>query len=401
MSHLKPTLRRPRGWPLTCLLAVALLVPACGGSEPTDPPPISAELQAELETWLAGNGSPPGDYVVDLFARCDVVMLGEHHRLRHDLLLVHELIPRLHAAGVHVLATEFARRVDQALVDSLVMAPEWQEDLGREVLFRVFMPWGFREYLEVFEVAWRLNRSLPAGTSPFRVIGVNNVLDYSHFRSEADWNDPEVRKLVEGDQTEADWAAPVLAAVEQGEKVLAHCGIHHAFTGFRQPRVQDGAFTEFGRVRFGNHLRRALGERVVTVYLHAPWNTAAAYDARFVHPASGRLDAFMLARESGPFAVGFDVAGSPLTELPIENAVYRHGHDPFTIATFCDGWIYTKPISEYEPVTYLEGWINEGNLERARAEAMNPGWRDYTVAEFTAGCRSYLHDFRRFYGHLR
>lgn len=393
------------------LLAAGVILAGCGGGDggsaargdrpPVDSWPISIELQAELETWLAQHGRPPADYVVGLFANRDVVLLGEQHRIRHDVLFVQELLPHLHAAGVRVLATEFARRADQALIDSLVTAPEWREDLGREILFRHFMPWGFREYLDVFKAAWQVNAQRPAGTPPLRVLGMNNRLDYSQFRSEADWEDPEVMKRVAGGQTEADWAVPILAAVEQGHKVLVHCGIHHAFTGYRQPRVRAGAFTEYGGLRFGNHLRQALGEKAVTVYLHAPWSSGDGYGPPFVHPADGRLDAFMLAREGGPFAVGFDVGGSPLAGLPIEEAVYKHGHEPFTLAEFCDGWIYIKPLREYEPVTYIENWINPENVTRARANSMNARWRDYSVAEFNVGCGSYRDDFRRFFGHLR
>ncbi|GBE29787.1 hypothetical protein BMS3Bbin04_00810 [bacterium BMS3Bbin04] len=73
----------------------------------------------------------------------------------------------------------------------------------------------------------------------------------------------------------------------------------------------------------------------------------------------------------------------------------------FTIADFCDGWIYTKPVSEYEPVTYIEGWINEDNLDAARANAMNPYWRTLDVSALNDGCRSYMQDFKRFYGKLK
>jgi hypothetical protein len=366
-----------------------------------DPPAIAPALQAELQEWFATHGQPPLDYVVGLFADHDVVLLGEQHRIRHDVLLVQELLPRLHAAGVYVLATEFARRADQELLDSLVTADTWDEALGREIVFRHFMPWGYREYVDVLKAAWQVNHDRPAGSPVMRVIGVNNAPDFSHFKSEADWENPEIRRLVFGSQTEADWAAPVLAAVKNGTKVLVHCGIHHAFTGYRQPRVQDGSFRGFGEVRFGNHLREALGHRAVTVYLHAPWSGTAGYASPFVHPAGGRLDAFMLGRAGGPFPVGFDVAGSPLAELPIENAVYKHGYELFTLADFSDGWIYTQPVSAYQPVAYIDGWINESNVAEARRTAMQPRWRTYSVAQLNEGCLSYQDDFRRFFGHLR
>ncbi len=385
----------------SALMIAAVLLAGCGGARERTtarvaPAPIPVALADSLEGWLAKHGRSPADYVLGLFERHDVVLLGEFHRIRHDPLFVQSLVPRLQAAGVHVLAIEFARREDQSLVDSIVTAPEWQERRAREVFFRCFMPWGYREYVDVLKAAWRVNRERPEGAPPFRVLGVNNSLDYGLFRTVADWDDPEVRRRVNRGQTEADWAGPVLEAVSRGEKVLAYCGMHHAFTGYRQPVVVDGAFVRFADPRFGNVLREALGKRAVTVALHAPWNGPEGYSARFVHPADGRLDAFMLARDGGPFAVGFDVAGSPLGSLPIENAVYRYGYEPFTLEQFCDGWVYTKPIGEYEPVEWIDGWIDSDNLERARATAMNPRWRDYTVRRMTAGCLSYRDDFRRF-----
>ena len=99
----------------------------------------------------------------------------------------------------------------------------------------------------------------------------------------------------------------------------------------------------------------------------AAWAGRGGYDSRYVHPGGGYLDAFMLSRQEGPFAVGFDVADSPLGGLPIDDTVYAHGYELFTMATFCDGWIYTQPIAQYEGVTYIDGWINPGNIERARA----------------------------------
>lgn len=396
---------------LIFILATGLLLSGCGGNENegkttrsrevVDPPAIATELQEKMEIWLAGHGSSPTDYVLGLFAEHDVVILGEQHRLRHDPLFIQQLIPLLPAAGVQVMAMEFALREDQALMDSLVTAPEWDEKQGRGIFFRMFMPWGFREYVDVLKVAWQVNRDRPTGAPSIRVLGVGNSVDFSLYKSEANWNDPEVQKAANAGQTEADWAGPVLAEVERGKKVLVYCGIHHAFTKFRQPIVRDGVFAGYGVVRFGNHLREELGERVTTIYLHALWNSSDGYGSAQVHPADGRLDAFMLARNGGPFAVGFDVAGSPLAGLPIENAVYKHGHEPFTMAKFCDGWVYTKPVGRYEPVTYIEDWINDDNIERARASAMNPRWRNYSVEKMTKGCKSYLDDFIRFYGGLR
>ncbi len=412
---------------LAFTLPITLFTSCCDTSSSSmiDPPAISDDLQAELETWFDYYGRDPDDYIASLFAHHDVVILGEQHRIKHDEQFVASLLAPLHASGVTTFATEFARRSDQPLIDSLVNAPEWSSATAREIQFRQFMPWGYQDYIDILHAAWLVNHNRTPGDPALRVLGLNNTLDFSQFKTEADWEDDAVWDRVLNGQTEADWATPILTSVNaDSAKVLVHCGIHHAFTGYRQPVVKDGAFVSWGRIRMGNVLRDSLGTDVVTVFLHAPWNTTAGYDADFVHPAGGRLDAFMLNRDAGPFATGFDVADSPLERLPITDAVYMHGYDRpqglgstsddgvgdyippandgiFSIIDFCDGWIYTKPIHEYEPVTYIDGWINDTNLDRARAEAMNPKWRTMDVDALNAGCMSYQQDFERFWGHLK
>jgi hypothetical protein len=367
----------------------------------TDPTPISDELQNELEAWLDENGRAPDTYVASLFAEHDVVILGEQHRIKHDVEFVASMIAPLHASGVQAFATEFARRSDQHLLDSLMEGEEWDESLAREIIFNQFMAWGFQEYVDILHAAWQVNRDREDNAPQMRVIGLNNTLDFSHFKSEADRQNDEIWKLVLDGQTEADWAQVVLDVVGEGQKVLVHCGIHHAFTGYNQPKVIEGEFTSHSRTRMGNVLRDSLGMSAVTIYLHAPWNTTNGYDADFIHPAGGRLDAFMLSRSNGPYPVGFDVADSPLAPLMITDAVYSHGYHSFTISDFCDGWIYTKPVNEFETVTYIDGWINESNLAQAQATAMNPHWRRMEINALNDGCKSYRQDFYRFFGQIK
>jgi hypothetical protein len=194
------------------------------------------------------------------------------------------------------------------------------------------------------------------------------------------------------------WAEPIVEAVRSGEKVLVYCGIHHAFSRYRQPLVANGKFVRFGDVRCGNHVREALGDRVVTVYLHAPWNGFEGYDSPMRHPADGIIDALMLA--IGPRAVGFDVSGGPFGELRVKDAVYRHGYDDFNLADFCDGWVYTKPISEFEGVTPIPDWINARNLDRAREQSPNPAMREDSAEDINRGIARDA-DIPRRWGHLR
>ncbi|MFH1841703.1 MAG: ChaN family lipoprotein [bacterium] len=387
------------GWMLCWLLGLGCLT-ACDRTDRIDPAPLDPALRQELETWLTVAGAPPVEYVCQLFQRHDVIFLGEQHRIRHDVELVAALLAPLHDRGVSVIATEFARREDQALLDSLVTAPVWDESLARRIIFLQNVAWGYWEYVDILQAAWSLNHELPAGEQPLRMLALNGSPDFSVIKSVADRENPEFMAEVWAQQDEADWAEVVLTSVAAGNQILVHCGIHHAFTRFRQPKVRDGRFDGFGRTRLGNHVYEAIGQRACTVYLHAPYQDETGYGGPNVHPADGSLDAFMLDRSGGPFAVGFDVSDSPLGARVIEHAVYRYGYTQFRLRDFCDGWIYTKPISSYQGMTYLTDWIHDGNLEYARQQVLNPRMRDYGLERFNSALARDA-DLIHKYGHLR
>ena len=383
-------------------LALVLFLSGCTGlgDVPADPPPLSDELRAELAGWLEANERTPRDYVVGLFSDHDVVFLGEQHRVKHDVELVQSLLEPLYDSGVRFLATEFGRREDQPLIDSLLTQPVWDESLAREVVFRQFVWWGYREYVDVYRAAWEVNRKLPEGAAVFRIVGINDSPDWSHITDEADRDDPDVMRSVWRGGGEHLWAEAILDVVRAGEKVLVHCGIHHAFTDYRQPIVADGRFVRFdSSLRCGNHVHEAIGERAATVFLHAPWDGPVGYGSSLRHPADGIIDALMFAE--GPHPAAFDVAGSPFGELRPEDAVYRHGYDDFRLGDFCDGWVYTRPISEYVGVTPIPDWTNEGNLERARSQSPNPGYREASADDFNTSIAASASIGRRWARQLR
>ncbi len=388
--------------PFAVILVIALLsVPAhaLGAETPQDPPSPAASLQTSLEAWLAKNGEPPEQYIVELFSDHDVVFLGEQHRVKHDVVFVQSIVEPIYKASVRVLALEFARREDQQLIDWLLARKEWDDALAREIVFRNFVWWGYREYVDIFKAAWALNQRIPKGQPPFRILGIGDSPDWSLIKTKADRDNPEVKKRVWRGGGEELWAATILDAVRSGEKVLVYCGIHHAFTEYRQPIVMDGKFIRFdGDLRAGNHVFNSLGKRAVTVFLHAPWKGFDGYDSTMRHPADGIIDALMLS--VGPRPVAFNLNPGPFGQLRIDDAVYRHGYGDFRLGQYCDGWIYTKPISTFEGVAPIPDWINSDNLDRARLQSPNPAYRHATAQEFNDGIARSA-DISRRWGFLR
>lgn len=131
---------------------------------------ISPEERGELVGYLQRNWKSPEDYIIGKFLDYDIVFIGEAHHIKHDVELIHRLIPLLHKHGVHILAIEFGCYEYQDKVDSLITAESYDEDLARWLLFKWGSYWPYKEYLDLYRKAWELDRSLPEDDPKFRII---------------------------------------------------------------------------------------------------------------------------------------------------------------------------------------------------------------------------------------
>ncbi len=345
-------------------------------------PKINSTLDSVLTNYLNTHRLSPEQYILSKFDDHDVVFLGEFHKFKQNLELLQRLIPLLYKKGVHILGYEFARREDQRLIDSLLTSPKYDERLARLIIFNQYVLWPFKEYVDVFKVAWKLNRSLKPKMKPFRIFGLNNSPDWSLIKKPADLDDWHVLSKVWRGSTEADWGKLILdSVVAKGEKALIYSGTHHAFTEYHQPRVSNGKYAGPGDVRMGNVVFNAIGKRAITIAIHSPWYSSKGYDSSLVFPADGYIDAyFEKHKEFAP--IGFDTKDSPFGKLPGKSSLYKYGYKNFTLDKFCDGYIYQCPFSQYKPVTLIKNFINKNNLKIARLQSPDPSLRKASAAEF-------------------
>ncbi len=362
------------------VLLLPLLFLSCAELHHT-PPALDPALGPELKSYIETHRQTPADYVVSKFEDRDVVILGEFHRIKENVELIQELIPRCYGRGIHVLATEFARREDQHMIDSLLSGSSYHESLAQQITFNQFAFWGFQEYVDIFKAAWQLNSQLPDSLPKFRILGMNDSPDWSHVESNDDRDNSDIMKKVWQGGGEDKWAKVVTDAVAQGEKVLVYCGIHHGFTSYKQPIVNNGKFVRFEDTRMGNYVKSALGDRVMTVYLHAIWPPKTGYGGIYVYAADGQIDALFADLDSTHYPVGFDLQNSPFGKLSGKTSVYSQGYENFTLSDFADGWIFQGPISKYSGVTPIENFINSTNYETAKRQSPNPSLRKMTITE--------------------
>jgi hypothetical protein len=388
--------RSQRGWLARYFLALTLvtLLASCSGPKA---PPLDAALKEELKSFVMENHLIPEQYVLDKFLDHDIVFLGEWHYVRQNPILVRKLIPLLHQRGVNTLCLEFARRIDQPLIDSLLAGTSYDEQLARLITFRQYVHWGFQEYVDIYRSAWQLNQTLPPQGRRFRILGLNNSPDWSHIHADADRDNPDVMKAVWHGEDESDWARVILErVVARKEKALVYCGAHHAFTEYRQPIVNNGRFIRFGDVRVGNHVFAAIGKRAITVLLHAPWKSAEGYDSPWVRAGDGYIDAVLEELDPEYRRFGVDMNDTPFGRIPGSTAIYRHGYDAFTLATICDGYVCDGPLGSFEGVTPIRDFVTSANLAEARAQSPVPRFRNASPADFyddairTANIRSQM-----------
>jgi hypothetical protein len=158
------------------ILSVFLFLLAVGAElfpQKRSPAEIPDDLKRNLVEFLQGHGMMPEEYVVSKFKDHDVVFIGEHHLIKHDVEFIQSLIPILYKNGIRDLGVEFGCHELQDRVDTLITAETYDADLARRLMFQWGSYWPYVEYLALYRKAWELNRSLPEGAPKFRIVNLD------------------------------------------------------------------------------------------------------------------------------------------------------------------------------------------------------------------------------------
>jgi len=382
---------------LVCVLAEKLPLPK-----------LDSKTEAELADWWTQNAISPEEYVVSKFKKHDIVFLGEYHRIKHDAELVQNLIPLLYKAGVRHLGIEFACAAHQQDIDHLLEGKDYDRTLADSIFWRFWPFWGFQEYIDILKAAWQFNRSLPEGSQPFRVLGLNARMDWSHVWTPEDLQNQEIRAKAFPDGSSDEFMARIIQReiLAKSHKALIYSGINHAYTRFQQPVIDEKTGELQSRVstRMGNRIYKLIGDRCFLIFLHSPWPSLKGYEEEEVYPANGIIDAFFAKVPVEKQRVGFDIKGSPFGMLPDTMSLWSKSDKDFRIEMYCDGWIYQKCLSQYEGCTVVKGWINEGNRLEAISQSANPDPRvkhlDRTCEDMMNSIRSDT-NFKQRFAHLQ
>lgn len=334
-------------------------------------------------------GLEPVEYVAALFDRHQIIFVGHELPSRKTGLFMQELIPAVRSADVHLLGIEWACIDDQSLLDELVNAAEFDEDIARSALFR----WGLRhhfayvEYLDILRSAWGVNRTRDPDSPIFRVVALDYDIEVDAVTENADLLSPYAWEHLRPRGPASRHMAEVLLRefLEKNQKALVLARTGNALTRLRRrPHpVSDRIDTEIvdGRVvGCGNHVYSAIADQAATVLIHQPL-TADGEHGLFALPADGYLDAAFAHSNSPSFPIAFDVSSGPIGRLPCSTSA-----DGGDLSQFAHGWVFLESAINVQGPTPLTGLFNDDNLAEARRWSLDPYLRssEATVTDFEA-----------------
>lgn len=339
---------------------------------------LSSHLDAQSidetpATYLMKHSRIPEDYVIDKFKTNDVVLFGEHHLVRENLLFVQQLVPALYQNGIYNLGMEFGASELQDKLDQLVNAEVYDETLAREIMYAYNVTWAYREYIDVYKAAWKLNRSLPPAARKFRILNLSYIYHWERFAGRT----PESMKAVFPKGTADMYRAAIIEKEIFGknEKLLALVGTPHAYTRYGSAyfKYNGDNFYDYDRDWLGNRLYRNHPGKVFNILLHQDFTKKVGDAYVPVSPADGAIEKLMEARGNKP--AGFDLLNTPIGKLP-DNSLHAVGYEGFTLEQLFDGYIFLEPLRQLEGCTVIEGFVTEENLQHTLEQFPDPDWHE-------------------------
>jgi len=324
---------------------------------------LTEEVKKGLIGYLRTHWMTPEDYVISKFETHDIVLIGEHHFIKHDVEFIQGLIPILYENGIMNLGIEFGCYELQEQADSLLTAEAYDEDLARWLVFQWGSYWPNVEYLDLYRKAWEVNHSLPADAPKFRIVGLDYRARWDLFTENMPvrrWQ----RILSKGPRDKHMADVITREFINQGRKALIYAGQHHSFTRYHEPEYdfKRNRVIRLERNRMGNRIYRKIRNKVFNICLHYPWTTIKG-PKKYDYPVDGAVDSIM--REFTEKRFGFDIIDSPFGALSDSDALYSAGRRNFTFRDFCDGYIFLKPFAEYEGCSVDPLFITKENFKEA------------------------------------
>lgn len=341
----------------------------------------SRETREVLDDIRANRLRPHPEVIAEAFDIGDVVLIGDTPYVSEPVRIVTEAAAVLPPAGVGILATDLLLAEDQQEIDSLVSAESFDREAAQQLLFDRLVIWGYREYVDLLEEVWRVNREV----GDLRVVGLAIRQDFSAIETEEDIEDAEkIAQVLAGGVPEREMYETMAREVlDPGRQALVFVRREQSFTQFEQLGFAEN-MAEYGFSgvkRLGRAIYDRIGDRAVHLVVHVPWPDTRGKTG-LGYPLDGLFEDMVASLPDEERRVGVLLRDSPLAELPVRSGEYVYEAEVVpTVGDFCDGYLLTAPLKEVSLVTPIEGFITEENLAEARRGFPGPNIGEVTADE--------------------
>ncbi|NCA77082.1 MAG: hypothetical protein EOM90_12185 [Alphaproteobacteria bacterium] len=326
----------------------------------------------ELINYLKTYAYSPEKYIIEKFKMHDVILLGEHHMVKQNLLFIQRLIPMLYHNGIYTIGMEFGAYENQNRLDSLLIAKKYDQKLAERFMFDYNVTWAYQEYIDVAKAAWVFNSKLPKGAKTFRILNLSYVYHWEKFKGK---RNPSSMKEVFPKGSVDNFRANVIEneVLSKNEKILVLVGTPHAYTKYGSPYFlyNSDNFCAYDYNWLGNRLYKKYSNKTFNIILHQAFTEVKDDNYILISPLDGQIEELMLKNENRP--IGFDLINSPLGRIK-DNSVHSLCYDNFTIDQLFDGYIFLKPLNELEGCTVIPDFVNEQNINKALEQFPDPDW---------------------------
>lgn len=333
---------------------------------------INDSLFPVFTKWLQKNSKDPLEYAIEKCKKHQIVVFGEVHVKKDYLDFLLELIPKAYyKAGVTYVALEVCTSADNEKIAKLLEGSTYDRDLALEIARGgPRCTWGYKEYWDVLEVVWKLNRSIPEGKEHIKVIGINPKTDLQlHWLyTEKKLENPEllekaeaqlsIMKKNENDQLMVETIDKEI--IEKGAKGIVWIGYHHSFTKYVQPRVDSNGKLKYEWPRFANLLYQKYKDRIFQIACHHRHDSPHIIWRNFhgKEPIMMNfIEEIMSIRRNKP--IGFDVFSSPFANLRDNDSYYFYFQPNVKFADLNQGYLFIKQYEELSSCSWIENFISD------------------------------------------
>lgn len=305
--------------------------------------------------WLKVNGTTPLEYILKKVTEHQIVLLGEMHDISNHLVFLNKIVAYLYNNGVRVIAMEVCQSEDDELLEKLVNGEKYDKDLAIDIArHQPWLMWGQKDYWDVLESVWKLNKSLKPNQEKMKVIGLDSNYDIPSVVMVLTGEDAKPSPFYEKCRLfRALRTIPSFLyrdelmtkqieekIINKNKKGIVLVGAEHSYPNFKQYQT--------GKGRMGYILHKKFGYKVFQVLFHGV-------------DYSQKISKFLekLNQNFNYTQLGFDVVSSPFGLLRDSSTYDFKNRSLVNFADIASGYLYLCPIDSFKHCEFIPNFVTQ------------------------------------------